>query len=251
MFKKLLLGLIVLSAIGCKEKKDHTLLIGTASNMQFVMSPLVDAFEQETGIQCEWILASSGKITAQVKSGAPFDIFLTADLKYAEELYQEKFASQPPEIFALGHIVLWTQFEELDISLDSIQSSRIKKIAIANPKTAPYGRAAWEVLTYYSLLERVEDRLVYGESVSQTNQFIATQAVQIGFTSKSVVLGQKKFKKGKWIQIDPSTYSPLEHAVLVLNSDKHTSEKAQKFSEFLTSNVAREILNKFGYSISE
>jgi molybdate transport system substrate-binding protein len=158
---------------------QNKLTVAAAANVQFVMAELVKDFESTTGIKTDIILGSSGKLTAQIKEGAPYDIFVSADMKYPEELYKSGFATGSPKVYANGLLVLWTiqTDSKPDADLKILTSNAIKKIAIANPATAPYGEASVEAMNYYKVYDQVKDKLIYGESISQTNQYIITKSL--------------------------------------------------------------------------
>ncbi|MCE7990773.1 MAG: molybdate ABC transporter substrate-binding protein [Roseivirga sp.] len=242
------MALIVACLFSCHQKKTNKLIIATAANMQFAMIELTETFSKKTGIECETILGSSGKLTAQIVAGAPYDIFVSADMKYPEELYQQGLTRKKPEAFATGRLVLWTMENESPDLTRSLREETLSHIAIANPKTAPYGRAAMETLEALGLTGQAESKLVYGESIAQTNQFITSQAAQIGFTAKSVVLAPGLRDKGSWIDIPPDYHSPLLQGIVTLKNNTGQQSGANEFYEFLFSAEAKEILNKFGYS---
>jgi molybdate transport system substrate-binding protein len=235
--------------VTCEHRESEKLMIATAANMQFPMKELVRVFTENTGIECETVISSSGMLTAQIREGAPFDIFVSADMKYPAELSQGGFTRSPPEIYAYGKLILWTLDRGLDPSLELLTSDLIRHIALANPKTAPYGVAAVEVLKGVGIYERVENKLVFGESISQTSQFVVSKAAEIGFTAKSVVLSPDLQDKGNWIEMDTKYYSPIAQGVVILKNRKKRINQAKKFHDFLFSSKGKEILNKFGYSV--
>jgi len=202
----------------CKTEKKDSLRIAVASNLQFVITDLVDAFFEKTGIDSEVVIGSSGKLMAQIVEGAPFDLLLSADVKYPNELYDQGFTLDQPEVYAYGSLILWTVKEGLKPSLDSLISRQIKYVAVGNPKTAPYGVAALQVLKNTEMYGYISDKIVLGESISQTNQFIISQAADVGFTSKSVVLSSKMINRGSWIEIDEELYEPMAQAIVVLKN---------------------------------
>ena len=252
MLRKLL-ALVIFISIGffysCNTEKKDSLRIAVASNLQFVMTELVQEFSENTGIDCEVIVGSSGKLTAQIIEGAPFDLLLSADVKYPNELYDKGFATDQPKVYAYGNLILWTVVEGLSPDLDSLASERIKYIAVGNPKTAPYGVAALQVLNNTGVFNSVNDKIVYGESVSQTNQFILSQAADLGFTSKSVVLSPQMINKGSWKEIDKELYEPMAQAMVVLKNRKEYTIKAIQFKDFILSAKGKKILHKFGYNV--
>ena len=235
----------------CGNQKPQRLTIAAAANVQFVMQDLIDLFTLKTGIECDVISGSSGKLTAQIKEGAPYDLFISADMKYPEELYRSGLTTSSPKPYAFGTLVLWTMMGDLPqptISMFGHEGgAKIKHIAIANPKIAPYGEAAVEVLKYYQLFDSLQPKLVFGESISQVNQFVISKTAEVGFTAKSVVLSQRMTGQGRWSDVPPESYPPIAQGVVVLkNGDV---EKASEFYDFLFSAEGRTVLEKYGYAV--
>ncbi len=225
------------------------LRIAVAANAQFVSEKLKDAFTKETGITTELTVSSSGKLTAQIEQGAPFDVFLSADMKYPEELFSKGFATAKPQVYAYGTLVMWT-LKNIDLTkgLNALLSTGVQKIAIANPKLAPYGEATIQALTKQALLEKVQPRIVYGESISQVNQYLLTGAADIAFTAKSVVLDSAVSGKGKWAEVSNKLYNPIaQGAVIIKSSGATNSAGAAAFYSFLFSKKAKAIFKKYGY----
>lgn len=242
-----LLFLFVLPA--CHRDTTSKLTIAASANMQYVIKELAHSFFEITGVESETVVASSGKLTAMIQEGAPFDIFVSADMMYPEQLYENGFALEAPEIYAYGHLVLWSMKEGTIPKVDQLPNADIRHIALANPKTAPYGKAALEVLKHHNLYKTVEKKLVFGESISQTNQFILSGAAELGFTAKSVVVSPALKEKGTWTALDPGTYRSIAQGVILLkNRDVHI-ESAKRFYDFLFSKEAQEKLLQYGYSL--
>lgn len=252
-FKKyyvlILLCILVLS--GCKEKSaSHKITIATSSNMKFAIEDITKKFTKKTGIQCDLVISSSGQLAAQIKEKAPYDIFVSADMKYPEELYKSELAVYPPKVYAQGKLVLWTKLDAITPSIDILLSSSIQNIALPNPRLAPYGVAAIEVLTMNQLFETVERKLIYGQSISQTNQFINTKSAEIGFTALSTVLSPKMRGTGKWIAINEKDYSPIDQGAVIIKRE-NVNPDAHTFYNYLFSKEAKEILNNSGYHTDE
>ncbi|MBS9461668.1 molybdate ABC transporter substrate-binding protein [Flagellimonas sp. 389] len=225
--------------------------IATAANMRYAIEDLVKAFTKETGIQCDLVISSSGTLTAQIKEGAPYDVFISADTKYPNDIFKSGLAKNPPKIYAYGKLVLWTMTENIVPSISILNDDSIDHIAIANPKIAPYGKAAISVLNHYKLLDKIEGKLVYGESISQTNQFILSASAELGFTSLSVVLAPELKEKGTWIELENHLYKPIAQSVVQIAHEKVNANSSKKFYDFLFSKKAKEILKNFGYSVDE
>lgn len=238
--------------LNCNPSNSDQLKIATSANMQFAIKELIKNFSLSTGIECQSIVSSSGKLTAQIKEGAPYDLFVSADMKFPNELFQSGLTIGKPKVYALGRLVFWTKKDNVDLSISAItENNSIQHIALANPKIAPYGKAALEILNHYHIFQELEPKLVYGESISQVNQFINSQVADLGFTSKSIVLSPQMKGQGKWKELDSTLYSPIAQGVVILKSDSKREKLAEKFSDFLFSAEGKEILNTFGYSTKQ
>lgn len=235
------------SVIACKTKTEEKLTIAAAANVQFAMDTLAAIFESETGINTNIITGSSGKLTAQILQGAPFDIFLSADMKYPEEIFNEGKALGSPVVYAYGSLILWTQKDDIIPDPTSLLSEQIRRIAIANPKTAPYGKASIEFLKNSNLFEEVKDRLIFGESISQVNQFITSKSADIGFSAESVVLALAESERGRWARLDRTKYAPLKQGLIIVDRKNTRKLEAEKFFDFILSDQAKKVLTEFGY----
>ena len=245
------IGLIVfMSLLGsCTPNRTEPLTIAAAANLQHAIVPLMEAFTEETGIPCQRVVSSSGKLTAQIRAGAPFDVLVSANLHYPETLFEEGLTLSAPRIYAHGKLVIWTTREGIRPHFDQLPAAGIQHIALANPDFAPYGKAAEETLRYHKLLPLVEKKLVYGESIAQTHQFISSQSAEVGFTALSLVLSSDSNERGHWTEVPSSTYSPITQGVVVLKNRESQQENARRFQDFLFSERGKEILSKFGYSV--
>ena len=243
--------LFTVSACGNKKNDTKKITIAAAANMRYAIKEITNEFTQLTGIECELIISSSGKLTAQIIEGAPYDVFVSADMKYPYEIYANGLAQAPPKIYAFGNLVLWTMVEGINASLHSLTNELVQHIALANPKTAPYGKSAMDVLEHYKLLDKVEHKLVYGESISQTNQFIVSKSAEMGFTSMSVVLSTEMKGMGQWIALDSNIYAPIEQGIVIIKRQKGNNNDSDEFYDFIFSNNAKKILVNFGYSVDE
>jgi len=227
------------------------LTIATAANMQFAMQDLTRSFTEQTGTDCEIIVSSSGKLTAQIKEGAPYDVFVSADMKFPNELVESGFTRSKTTVYAYGKLIIWSMTDHIDPSFELLKSEEIRHVAMPNPKTAPYGRAALEALIKNKIYEEIKGKLVFGESVAQTNQFIYSKAAEIGFTAKSIVFSPNMKGKGTWKEIDSDLYAPIAQGIVLLKNRETHRQQSQDFYNFLLSGKGKEILIKFGYSIDK
>ncbi|MDH7447775.1 molybdate ABC transporter substrate-binding protein [Aquimarina sp. 2201CG14-23] len=249
--KTKILIIVILLTISCKQTEDDTITIATAANMQFPIEAISEAFTTHTGIKNDLIIGSSGKLTAQIKEGAPYDIFVSANMKYPEEIYRSGLAVRPPEIYGYGQLVLWSMHDSIQPFVTLLANENIHHIAIANPKTAPYGEAAIEVLKHYRIYDTIKEKLVYGESIAQTNQFIMSKSSEIGFTAKSIVLSPRMKGKGNWVALDKKVYQQIDQGVVMIKQKNRNGKNAQQFYDFLFSKEAKKILEDFGYLVAE
>ena len=229
----------------------ESLTVAVAANVQYPFEELKSIFETQTGITIQEIVGSSGKFASQIENGAPFDLFLSADMELPQVLYKKGLTYNEPKIYAYGTLVLWTR-KDLDLSkgIEVLKSTAIQTIVLPNPQTAPYGRQAVNALKYYKLYDQIEKKLIFGESIAQVNQFITTQASDIGFTAKSSVLSPNMKNQGKWMEIDKSAYEPIAQGAVILKyAQQHCLPAAQKFFEFLFSKEAQDIYQEYGYIV--
>lgn len=221
--------------------------VAAAANLQSVIKPLATEFKKQTGISITAITGASGKLTAQAMNGAPYDIFLSADVDFAETLYAKGFALNKPVVYASGSLILCSQ-KPIDAKnwKALLNAPATQKIAIANPATAPYGKAATEVLQHEKILSYLKSKLVYGESISQVNTYITTGVVQAGFTTEALVKDPQLKTRLYWVVIDGKLYSPIKQAMVLLKGGKEQAA-AKKFYDFILSPAAQRIFKQYGY----
>ncbi len=245
MIRLILIALFISSSIYAKSLK-----VAVAANVRFAFDEIATAYTKKSGIKIVTIVASSGKLTAQIQHGAPFDLFMSANMKYPEYLYEKNLAITKPKIYAYGMLVLWSLNSKINVSLEGLKDKKVKKIAIPNPKTAPYGIEGLKVLAKYGLKKQLYSKIVFGESVSQTNQYIYSHSADIGITAKSVVKSPNMQDKGKWIELNKSDYAPIKQGIVILKyGEKNNKKNSLDFYNFIFSNSGQHILKKYGYII--
>lgn len=225
--------------------------VAVAANMQYTVQALKAEFQKSNNVQVDVVLGSSGNLAQQIMQGAPFDIFISADTIFPQKLYAAILAAGKPKVYAQGLLVLWTTKQNIQpkADLQLLLSNDIKSIAVANPKIAPYGAAAEAILKKYNLYNKVSSKFATGESITQTSQFIATQAADIGFTAKSIVVSYEMNGKGRWIELNQRDYPPIKQAAVLLKYGQQHKE-AMKFYNFLFSAQAKAIYKNFGYIVN-
>lgn len=252
MQKVLILFFLIFFSIAEVIGQSQPLRLAVAANAQFVIKALQADFKNKTGIETEAITGSSGNLTTQIKNGAPYDVFLSADINFPENLFKEGFGATKPKEYALGSLIICSnQNLELKNWQPLLTSGGIKKIAIANPALAPYGKAAEEALRHYGLWDKVNTKLVFGESISQVNTYITTGVATVGFTTEALMYEYADKSKLRWMKIDEKVYAKIRQGMIVLShSRKGNYEKAMKFFDYISSSAAKKILKQFGYRVS-
>jgi len=229
---------------------SSTINIAVASNVSYAIKSLIIQFnKQYPNIKVYPTIGSSGKLTAQIKYGASYDIFISANMFYPNILYKQQIAITPPKIYAKGSLALLSSSQkDFTKGLDIVLSNNIKKIAMANPKTAPYGKATFELLKNTKLYSKISSKLVYAESISQTLRYTIS-ACDVGFVAKSLLFSKsmKKYKKGiNYIDIPSTLYTPISQGIVLL---KNSSQDGRLFYDFMLSGKAKAILKDYGYEI--
>ncbi|KAA6436652.1 molybdate ABC transporter substrate-binding protein [Dyadobacter flavalbus] len=244
------ISLLFLTLLAGCSKPSEKIVVATAANVQYVMKEIQKEFEKESGKQLQIVTGSSGKLTTQIREGAPFDVFVSADTKYPNEVFNNGGSDEKPKVYALGTLVLWSkEIPQKDLNTALLGTEKITKIAIPNPRTAPYGEAAVQVLKSENLYKNVENKLVYGESIAQTAQYITSGSADAGFNALSIVLSPEMKGKGHYIIIDSTAYKPIQQAAILLkhSEDSPKKESSKQFYDFLFSQKARAIFKKYGY----
>ena len=218
--------------------------VAVASNFTAPMKEIAKAFNQSTGHQALISFGSTGKLYAQIHHGAPFEVFLAADQERPELLFKQGYSNQP-DTYAIGKLALWSSNPELlKQGSDILSGDAFKRIAIANPKTAPYGVGAIQILEKLQLANKLKPKLVMGENIAQTYQFVITGNAQLGFVAISQVA--KSDKDHYWAP-PQDMYDPLKQDVVLLKKGQ-SNPVADEFLAFLASDEAKAIIHRYGYA---
>jgi molybdate transport system substrate-binding protein len=243
------------SAAAAPQTQD--LKIAAAADLTAAMEKLGPAFEKQRRVHVTVSLGSSGSFFAQIQNGAPFDVFLSADKGYPEKLEQAGKTEGGAVAYARGRLVVWVPNgsslhlpekgnQVLDGNLDVLAGPAVRKIAIANPDHAPYGRAAVAALTHFGVYEQVKPKIVMGENISQTAQFAQSGNADVALIALSLAASGSLQHDGRWLLLPEDSYPPIEQAGVVLKSSPN-KVPAKQFLEFLTSPAGQAILRDFGF----
>jgi molybdate transport system substrate-binding protein len=232
--------------------RAQSVKIAAAADLKFAMAELSSQFEKESGARLDITYGSSGNFLTQIQNGAPFDLFFSADSEYPKKL-EAAGLTDPGTLleYAVGHIVIWAPSDsEINTSKDgwkSLLDQRAKKIAIANPEHAPYGRAAVAAMKKAGIYEQVKDKLVYGENISQAAEFVQSGNAQAGIIALSLAVSPA-MKNGKRWEIPADSYPAIKQAAVVLKASKN-KDAARRFLDFVSCPRGHEILQRYGFTV--
>jgi molybdate transport system substrate-binding protein len=246
------LAALFLIAASAQLLAAQEITVAAAADLQFAMFDLGARFQKDSGINVKLLYGSSGNFAQQIQNGAPFDMFFSANLDYPKQL-QAAGLTEPDSFYgyAKGKLVLWVPNEsKLDLSsgLKVLLNPAVKKIAIANPQHAPYGQAAQAALQHENVYDKVKDKLVLGENISQTASFVTSGAADVGLVALSLALSPNMKDHGRYLEIPSDDYSPIDQACVILRSSKN-KDAARKFLAFIKTPMARQILRDYGFEV--
>jgi molybdate transport system substrate-binding protein len=237
-----------------QEKKASTeLVVAAAADLSSALKEIGDLYEKKAGVRLKFSFGASGALTQQIQNGAPFDVFFSADMDYPHQLISAGDADGNTFFqYAVGKLVLWVPAgSPLDVEhkgMDILVDPSVKKIAIANPQHAPYGRAAVAALKHTGIYDRVSDRLVMGENISQAAQFAESGNAQAGFVALAHAVAPSMRGKGKYWEVPADDYPALAQGAVVLAHSQHKKEAAD-FLAFVKTKEATEILQQYGFTL--
>ncbi|MDQ3187838.1 MAG: molybdate ABC transporter substrate-binding protein [Pseudomonadota bacterium] len=241
-------SLLVLVGLPCAHAAEVN--VAVAANFTAPMNVIAANFEKDTGHKAKLAFGSSGRFYAQIKNGAPFQVFLSADDETPTKLAHEGLAVPASQFtYAIGSLVLWSAKPGfVDAIGDVLKSGKFNKLAIANPKTAPYGKAAIETLTKLGLLAAVESKFVQGESIAQTYQFAHTGNADLGFVALSQVMKDGKVFEGSAWVVPAEMHQPIRQDVTLLSTGRDNAA-AEALLKYLRTDKAKTVIRSFGYGL--
>jgi molybdate transport system substrate-binding protein len=245
---KILCFLVSLWLFSAVPLHAEVINVAAASDLNYPIKEIIQQFERETGHKVRLSLGSSGNFYAQVLNGAPFDVFLSADVSYPKQLEKAgRAVLDSTFVYGVGGIAVWVpKTSKLNVNalgMKSLLDPAVKKIAIANPEHAPYGRAAVAAMQKASVYDSVKRKLVFGENISQAAQFVQSGTADVGIIALSIVMSEP-MRSGTYWQVPRDMYPMLEQGAALL---KHGGAGAKAFHEWLRGEAARRIFEKYGF----
>ncbi len=226
----------------------ETMTIAAAADLKFAMDDLIHNFKStHPNDEIKVVYGSSGNFTTQITQGAPYDVFFSADIGFPRKLAQMNMTASPVTPYAMGRIVLWSATRDATkMTLSSLADPGITRIAIANPQHAPYGQRAEEALRSAGLWDKVEPKLVYGENIAQTAQFVQTGNAQVGIIALSLAVNPQLARLGGYWLIPDALHSPMEQAYVITRYGAD-NPLAHQFVTYLDSAPARAMMTQYGF----
>ncbi|CAN5661714.1 molybdate ABC transporter substrate-binding protein [soil metagenome] len=224
-----------------------TLTVAAAADLQFAFTEIGERFEEETGWAVTFSFGSTGNLAAQIEQGAPFDVYAAANIAFVEDLMrQDLLIAETEQRYAIGRVVLAVNRDSgvSAMTLEDLLDPEIRQVAIANPDHAPYGLAAREALESAGIWDELRPKIVYGENVRQTLQFIQTGNAEAGMVALSIA----EVPEISYTLIDEGMHNPLEQAMVVVAGTPH-EQAAREFVAFVNGPEGREIMRQYGFSL--
>lgn len=222
--------------------------VAAAADLKFALDEIVTTFKQANpGDEVDVIYGSSGKFHTQIQQGAPYDLYFSADIAFPRALAKKGFAASGVKPYALGRIVLWSaSLDATQMTLASLTDPKITRIAIANPKHAPYGKRAEEALRSAGLWESVAPKLVYGENIAHTAQFVQTGNAQVGVIALALAMHPELARKGGYWLIPDNLHEPLEQGFIITRRAAGNA-LARRLADYMDSSAARAVMSRYGF----
>jgi molybdate transport system substrate-binding protein len=252
LLRTLLVCLLIAFAPLCAQQRKPEIVVAAAADLGPALGEIGANFERTTGVHVKLSFGASGMLTQEMQNGAPFDVFLSADMDYPRQLISAGAADAASLYqYATGKLVLWVLSDsKLDVEhqgMNILLDAAIKKIAIANPRHAPYGRAAVAALQHAGIYDRISSKLVLGENVSQAAQFVESGNAQAGFIALAHAIAPGAKGKGKFWVVPAEDYPALAQGAVVLSHSQHKKEAAE-FLQFLKTNDAATVFERYGFT---
>lgn len=245
--KKIILLLIIGSIfINVKAQSVH---VAAAANLRYVLEEIKGSYQKKyPSATVNLSFGSSGTLTQQILNGASYDLFLSADNVYPHKIAEKKLAAGPVSMYAFGKLALYSSTINVSKGLKVLTDPTVKRIAIANPETAPYGKRSVEILEKQALYKIIKSKIIWGENIAQTIQFASTGNAEVGLVALSLLKTPEISGKGYVFVIPDSMYLPIEQSGVLLKQASENSEAA-RFMNYILSAQSKPIWEKYGYSV--
>ena len=244
--------ILILSSLSPLSSAQE-ITVAAAADLNYALKELTARFEQKTGDKVTLSFGSSGNLFSQIQSGAPYDLFFSADEQGPKKLAADG-VMDPASLrtYAVGHLVLWVPsssgLDPQKLRMDLLTQPAVQRIAIANPEHAPYGRAAMAALAHFGLDNKLKNKLVFGENISQAAQFVQSGNAQAGLIALSLAMSPAMREVGRYWELPSDSYPELRQAVGIVSASKR-KQAAQAFLDYVTSREGAAVLEQYGFHV--
>lgn len=244
--KSILSSIVILFALSAKAQ---TVKVAAAADMKYLMPELVAGYKTKyPSASIDVSFSSSGLFYQQISNGAAYDIYFSADISYPEKLKELGFVNGNVTTYAFGTLVLYSMSIDVNKGIDVLKDESVRRIAIANPQHAPYGKRAEECLKFYKIYDLVKSKLVLGDNITQTAQFTVTGNADVGIISLALALAPEMKSKGSYVILDTKTYNSIEQGCVLIKSVQVNPE-ASRFLKFVLSHESKPLFEKYGFIV--
>lgn len=246
-FRSLLLPAILLLAGAARAD----LTVAVAANLQYAFEEIRKEFTRETGVEVKPVYGASGKLQAQIRSGAPFDLFISAETDWPDTLSRQGHAVGKPQVYAFGRVVLWTTSGvPVEKGISCLLDPAVRKVAVGDLKLTVYGPGGWRAMERAGVLEQVKPKVVFGGNIGQVAQYISSGAAQAGFVGKGQIMSGPLAGKGQWFEIPEEETGRMPQAMVMTRYGADNNPKSTKaLMAFLLTPKVRAILTRYGYGL--
>jgi molybdate transport system substrate-binding protein len=249
--RKFLVAFLLLVLFSSASAQEIT--VAAAADLNYALKDLAARFEKKTGDKVTLSFGSSGNLFSQIQSGAPFDLFFSADEQYPQKLAAAGLLDAASlRSYAVGHLVLWVPnglgLDPDAMKMDLLLQPSVQHIAVANPQHAPYGRAAMAALEHFGLKEKLANKLVFGENISQAAQFVQSGNAQAGLIALSLAMSPAMKRAGRYWQLPSDSYPALRQTAGIVSASKH-KQAAQAFLDYVTSPEGVRVFEQYGFAV--
>lgn len=239
--------IIVFVFITCINLYSQKVNVAAAANLRYILDEIKTLYaEQHPTVKVDVTLGASGALLQQIINGAQYDFFMAADKTFPDKLKELGAASGDVKTYAFGKLVIWSSSIDVSKGINVITDNSVVHIAIAKPDVAPYGERAVQCLKYFGLFDKVKSKIVYAENIAQAAQYAYTGNAEIGFIALALALAPDMKDKGKYFELDPKSYKPVEQACVLVKTWERNAE-ASKFMDFVLSKACKPLFEKYGF----
>ena len=244
--KRIFILLALIISLGLHAQ---TVRVAAAGNLRYILDDIKELYTKKSpSVKVEVVLSASGALYQQIINGANYDFFMAADKSFPDKLKEQGVANGDVKVYGYGKLVLYSNSLDVSKGVEMLTEKSVSRIAIAKPEVAPYGERAMQCLTYYGMFDKVKAKIIYADNIATAAQYATTGNTEVGFLALALVLAPEMKGKGKYVELDPKSYKPVEQACVLLKTWEKNPE-ASKFMKFVLSAECKPVFEKYGFIV--